>query len=107
MVRGCERGDFRVVQYSLRANHVHPLVEAADAGALARGMIAVGSRLARAVHRVFRRSGQVLAARYHGRAVKTPRKVHHALRYVLLNARRHTRRPTGPAFGAPGAAEEG
>jgi REP element-mobilizing transposase RayT len=97
MIRGCERGDFRVVQYSLQSNHVHLLVEAADARSLAQGMMAVGSRLARAAHRVFGRTGRVLADRYHARALKTPREVHRALRYVLLNARRHARRLTGPA----------
>jgi REP element-mobilizing transposase RayT len=93
----CERGDFRVVHYSLQSNHVHLIVEAADRGALARGMIAVGSRLARAVHRVFHRSGPVLGDRYHVRALATPREVWNALRYVLLNARRHARRILGPA----------
>ena len=55
-------------------------------------MIAVGSRLARAVNRVFHRAGPVLADRYHARVLKTPREVRNALRYVLLNARRHARR---------------
>jgi hypothetical protein len=31
----------------------------------------------------------VLADRYHHRLLATPREVHRALRYVLLNARRH------------------
>ena len=35
------------------------------------------------------RSGQVLADRYHVHLLKTPREVRHALRYVLLNARKH------------------
>jgi REP element-mobilizing transposase RayT len=95
LAEACERGDFRVVQYSLQSNHVHLVVEAAHRTALARGMIAVGSRLARAVNRVFRRRGKVLADRYHVRALKTPREVWNALRYVLLNARRHARRLAG------------
>lgn len=89
LAASCERADFRVVHYSLQTNHVHLLVEADSHRALARGMIAVGARLARAVNRVFRRRGPVLADRYHGRALKTPREVRHALRYVLLNASRH------------------
>jgi putative transposase len=90
----CERCDFRVAQYSLQSNHVHLIVEAADRSALARGMMAVGSRLARAVNRVFRHTGPVLADRYHVRALRTPREVRNALRYVLLNARRHAQRVT-------------
>ncbi len=86
---GCQRGSFRLVQYSLQGNHAHLIVEAQDRDALGRGMMAIGSRLARAVNRVAERSGQVLAERYHLRLLKTPREVHAALRYVLLNARRH------------------
>ena len=95
VAQACERGDFRVAQYSLQSNHVHLVVEAVHRAALARGMIAVGSRLARAVNRVFHRRGPVLADRYHARALKTPREVRNALRYVLLNARRHARRLCG------------
>src|SRR5262245_8041847 len=89
------RGDFRLVHYSLQTTHAHLLVEAADADALARGMMAVGARIARAVNRVFRRTGPVLAERFHVRPLRTPREVRNALAYVLLNARRHARRPGG------------
>ncbi len=84
-VRG--RPDFRVVEYSVQIDHVHLIVEAADKGALACGMKAVGSRLAKAVHRVFGRAGRVLAGRYHVRALKGPKEVRNALAYVLLNVR--------------------
>jgi REP element-mobilizing transposase RayT len=81
----------RVVQYSIQGNHVHMLVEAAGPDSLGRGMKSVGARLARAVNRVSRRRGPVLADRYHLRALKTPREVRNALAYVLLNTRRHAR----------------
>src|SRR5262245_54041007 len=71
----CDRGDFRLVHYSLLRNHAHLLVEAANAPALACGMKAIASRLARAVNRVFGRRGQVLAERYHLRVLKTPLEV--------------------------------
>jgi hypothetical protein len=87
-----ERGDFRVVQYSLQATHAHLLVEATDADALGRGMMAVGARIARALNRTFRRRGPVLAERFHARVLRTPREVRNALAYVLLNARRHARK---------------
>jgi REP-associated tyrosine transposase len=86
---GCERPGFRLVHYSLQGNHAHFLVEAHDHAALGRGMMAIGSRLARAVNRVAVRSGPVLADRFHHRVLPTPREVHRALRYVLLNSRRH------------------
>lgn len=89
---GCERAGFRVVHYSLQSNHAHLVVEAADRGALGRGMKSLAARLARAVNRVFARTGPVLIERYHLRLLRTPREVRHVLRYVLLNARRHARR---------------
>jgi REP element-mobilizing transposase RayT len=88
----CERGEFRLAHYSLQGNHAHLVVEAKDRDALGRGMKALGSRLARAVNRVFQRSGPVLADRYHVRVLRTPREVRNALAYVLLNARRHAAR---------------
>ncbi len=99
---GCERDDFRLVHYSLQGNHAHLIVEADDEDALGRGMKALASRLARAVHRVFKRKGPVLADRYHMRALRTPREVRNALAYVLLNARRHAAsagRTLSSAFG--------
>lgn len=87
--RACDRGDFRLVHYSIQGDHVHALVEAESCRALSRGMKALGSRLARAVNRVFRRRGRVLTARFHLRVLRTPREVRNALAYVLLNARRH------------------
>jgi REP element-mobilizing transposase RayT len=87
--RGCARAGFRLVHYALLGNHAHLIVEARDADALGRGMKAIGARLARAVNRVAKRRGRVLAERYHSRMLRTPREVHRALRYVLLNARRH------------------
>jgi hypothetical protein len=92
---GCSRPGFRLVQYSLQGNHAHLVVEASDAAALGRGMKAIGARLARAVNRVFQRTGPVLKERYHLHVLKAPKEVRAALRYVLLNARRHARRLRG------------
>ena len=83
------RGDFRIVHYSLQANHVHLIVESAGKRALGCGMRSVGQRLARVVHRVYGRRGPVLDGRYHLRVLKTPREVRAAIAYVLLNVRRH------------------
>jgi hypothetical protein len=86
---GCNRPGFRLVHYSLQGNHAHLVVEAQDQAALGRGMKAIGARLARAVNRVARRRGLVFIERYHVRLLPTPKEVRNALRYVLLNARRH------------------
>jgi REP element-mobilizing transposase RayT len=89
LVNACERGAFRVVHYSIQRNHVHMIVEASGKEALASGMKAVGSRLARAVNRVFERSGPVVDGRYHLHLLRTPHEVRNALAYVLLNVRKH------------------
>lgn len=86
---GAKRGEFRIVHYSIQHDHLHFLVEAANATALSCGMKCIAARLARAVNRVFGRRGAVLDGRYHHRALATPRKVRAALAYVLLNARKH------------------
>jgi len=80
---------FRVVHYSVQANHVHLLVEAEGTRALGRGMQGLGIRLAKAINRRLGRRGRVWAERYHGRALRTPREVRHGLVYVLLNGRKH------------------
>jgi len=90
--KGRSRPGFRLVHYSLQGNHAHLIVEAQDRQALGRGMMAIGSRVARAVNRVADRSGPVLADRYHVRLLRTPKEVRFALRYVLLNARHHAAR---------------
>ena len=92
-----ERGEFRVVHYSLQHDHVHLIVEAAGCQALGRGMKSIGARLARAVNRVFQRSGPALLGRYHVRALRTPAEVRRALAYVLLNARKHWKQSKGIA----------
>ena len=91
----CERGEFRVVHYSVQRDHVHFIVEAAGKQALGRGMKSIGARLARAANRVFRRRGPVLYGRYHLHVLRSPREVRSALAYVLLNARRHWRKSHG------------
>ncbi len=95
--QACERGNFRVVHYSIQRNHVHLLVEARGKDALGRGMKAVGTRLVHAVHRVYQRKGPVLHGRYHVRSLRTPTEVRNALAYVLLNVRKHYKQKRGVA----------
>jgi hypothetical protein len=53
-------------------------------------MKALAARFAFAVNRALgRRTGKVLADRYHLQILACPRQVRNALAYVLLNARRH------------------
>src|SRR5712692_2559492 len=71
------------------AHHIHVVVEAEDRVALARAITGLNIRIARALNRLMKRKGQVIEDRYHVRALKTPTEVRNALRYLLLNARKH------------------
>ncbi len=86
---GAERFGFRLVHFSVQSNHLHLVVEADDRRALTRGMQGLAIRIAKAINRRLGRRGKVFADRYHARALRSPREVRHALRYVLLNAQRH------------------
>ena|SRR5688572_13642450 len=88
---GCERGDFRLVHFSVQSNHLHLIVEGACRSALSRGMQGLTIRMARALNRLWRRFGSVFADRYYDRILRSPREVWNALRYVLCNARKHGR----------------
>jgi hypothetical protein len=56
----------------------------------------VSVRIARALNRLWKRSGRVFADRYHAHVLKTPREVRNALAYVLRNASHHGIHLAGP-----------
>jgi REP element-mobilizing transposase RayT len=87
--RGCSRGDFRLVHYSLQRDHVHLIVEAADSRSLGRGVRSLLIRVARAANRVWDRRGAVIGDRYHLHRLRSPREVRNAIAYVLHNVRKH------------------
>lgn len=91
-----DRFGFRLVHFSVQSNHLHLIAEAQHGHALALGMQGLSVRVARAVNRALARRGRLFADRYHCRALKTPRAVHYAVRYVLLNAGKH--RVVAPGF---------
>jgi putative transposase len=85
----CDKGGFRICEYSVQGNHVHMICEADDAGALARGMQGFSIRFARAINKRCGRQGAVFDGRYDARSIKTPRQMRATLVYVLNNDRRH------------------
>ena len=89
LIECCMREGFRVVKYTIQKNHFHFVIEADSKRCLSNGMASLGARIAHCVHRVFDVEGEVLHGRYHVRQLKTPYEVKNALRYVLLNARKH------------------
>ncbi len=88
---GCDRFGFRLIHYSIQNSHMHMVVEAEDRASLTRGLHGLTIRIARGLNKLWGRRGQVFPDRYHEHILCTPREVRNALRYVLLNARRHGR----------------
>jgi hypothetical protein len=89
------RGRFQIVHYSVQADHLHLIVEALDRRALIEGMRGFSVSLTRRINRLLFRKGRLVAARWHGRALSSPREVRRALVYVLANAKKHGE-PVGP-----------
>jgi REP element-mobilizing transposase RayT len=101
LAEGKSRFGFALVHFSVQRDHLHLIAEANDRRALSRGLQGLSIRVARAVNRRIERKGRLFADRYHARALTTPRAVQFALRYVLLNARKHARTPSGRAGARP------
>jgi putative transposase len=102
LAAGKNQFGFSLVQFSVQRDHVHLIAEANDRRALSRGIQGLSIRIARAVNRQLERKGRLFADRYHARALTTPRAVKLALRYVLLNARKHA--PAAHTAGLDGIA---
>lgn len=95
------RFGLRVIQFSLMGNHLHLIVEADSSRALSRGMQGLCVRIAKALNRMMRRRGRVLADHYHSRIVRTPTELVNAIAYVLGNAAHHFPAPGAGAAGKP------
>jgi REP element-mobilizing transposase RayT len=94
LVTACRPG-FRVLHFSVQADHLHLLAEADTQTGFDRGMRGLAVRVAKAVNRARGRPGRVWADRYHARLLRTPREVRNALVYVLNNVRKHLARVRG------------
>jgi putative transposase len=91
-VRGCDKGVFRICQFSIQGNHIHLVCEADTAAALAMGIKAWKTRVTRGLNRLWRRSGTVWDDRYHVQLITSLRQLRNTLVYVLHNARHHRER---------------
>jgi REP element-mobilizing transposase RayT len=79
----------RFVHASVQGNHLHLLLEAASNAALSRAMKGFLVSCAKRLNAIAGRRGRVFADRFHARALATPTAVRNALRYTLLNFRKH------------------
>ncbi len=90
LLHGAARFGVLVVRSSVQGNHMHFLVEADDAQAMARAMKGLAVRLAKGLNKMMgRRRGQVFAQRYHSRVLRTPTEVRNVMRYLRENHRHH------------------
>ena len=89
------RKDFRITHLSIQHDHLHMIVEADSGAALSRGVRGFSISAARQINHAFtarggdRRTGRVIADRYHARPLTSPRAVRNAIAYALSNWRRH------------------
>ncbi|HET8538715.1 MAG TPA: hypothetical protein VFL83_02465 [Anaeromyxobacter sp.] len=90
------RPDFRVTHFSVQGNHVHLIVEADGARALATGMRALSIRIARGLNAMMGRTGPIFEDRYHAHPLKTPAEARNAMHYVLGNFASHAERRGEP-----------
>jgi REP element-mobilizing transposase RayT len=89
-IRATRREGFRIVHYSVQADHIHLIVEAADPALLSSGMRSFAVRAAMLVNRrVLMRRGHVWGDRHHRRELTTPSEVRNALVYVINNHLKH------------------
>lgn len=103
-IRDSQRAGVRIVHYSIQENHLHLIVEADSKAELSSAMRGLVVRVARRVNRLLFRRGRFWADRWHGRALKSPREVRHALVYVLKNRSKHLK-AHGPALDPLSSAE--
>jgi REP element-mobilizing transposase RayT len=89
-----KREDFRIVHLSIQRDHIHMVVEADSRTALSRGIRGFSISAARQINKAIsargdRRTGRVIADRYHARPLTSPRAVRNAIAYTLANWRHH------------------
>jgi hypothetical protein len=94
---------FGIVHFSVQSNHLHLIVEARGRRDLIEGMRGFSVSLARRFNRLVFRRGRLIADRWHGHSLGSPRAVRHALVYVLGNGKKHGERIDGldPLSSAP------
>jgi REP element-mobilizing transposase RayT len=87
---------FRLAEFSVQGNHLHLIVEAADAAHLGRGMQGLAISIAKRLNVLLTRRGAVFTDRYHAHILRTPTEVANALAYVRGNLVVHAQRRGEP-----------
>lgn len=76
-------------QYAIESNHIHLIGETASNETLKKGMQSLIASITWALRKLFQHKGEVFAKRYFLHAIKQPREMRHALKYVLFNHAKH------------------
>jgi REP element-mobilizing transposase RayT len=82
----------RLAEFSVQGNHLHLIVEAADAERLSRGMQGLAISIAKRLNALLGRRGPVFADRYHAHILRTPTEVANVVAYVRGNFAVHAAR---------------
>jgi hypothetical protein len=93
------RDSFRVIHFSIQANHIHFVCEGSSARSLSRGLQGLLAHVARRVNRRLGRRGPLFAERHHRRDLTTPLEVRRAIAYVMLNSAKHEVHRGAPDLG--------
>ena len=101
LLAGGDRFGMRLCEFSVQGNHLHFVVEAADARALSRGIQGLSIRLAKGLNTMMDKRGKVLADRFHARILRTPTEVKRVLLYVRGNRDIHRSRWDQKTSGEP------
>jgi REP element-mobilizing transposase RayT len=90
-----KREDFRITHMSIQRDHIHLIVEAESKRSLSKGVQGFSISAARQINKAItarggdRRTGRVIADRFHARPLTSPRAVRNAIAYLLCNWRHH------------------
>ncbi|MFT7669412.1 MAG: REP element-mobilizing transposase RayT [Planctomycetota bacterium] len=88
-LRKAKLAGLRVIHFSIQDDHIHMIVEAPNRELLANSMRGLGCRIAKALNKVWGRTGKVFAERFHQVLLEGFQQVRNALRYVLTNHLKH------------------
>jgi REP element-mobilizing transposase RayT len=84
------RSSFRILHFSIQADHLHLIVEAETKEVLIAGLRGLAIWIARRLNVQRGGHGRVFAERYHARPLTTPRQMRNAIVYVLHNHKHHS-----------------
>ncbi|MFT4543454.1 MAG: REP element-mobilizing transposase RayT [Planctomycetota bacterium] len=90
----------RIHHYCVMSNHMQIVVKATNRDALAKAMKGLNVRIVRSLNKLWKRTGSILAERYHVAIVRAQarycRALTHLINYVLNNAAHHGLHLKGP-----------